>query len=299
MANGKPAGTSGPSQLPEKNIQGLVLPILSQPEQPAEIQELYRIIVDKGREAMGWYSRQKEGRKRWGQRLRMLAILLTSLASITPILVQLLPNEQPYQKWGLLASVFAMLGATCVGLDNYFGASSGWMRYVSAYQDINSRLEALQFGWARLALAEAGTPKEQRLSSLMDLLQGFIISVNEIIKQETQDWMAEFKGHLAVLEQRAEAQRTALAAGPSAAYGAVKVLVEGSEKLRDGRWKVVLGTGKHLDGSGGSSVVATGLGPGLLSLRLEAVMKDGRLLATEDVTTIKASEVAVHVFLVP
>ena len=76
-----------------------------------------------------------------------MAILLTALASITPILVQLLPNEQKLQQLNLLASLFAVMGATCVGLDNYLGASSGWMRYVSAYQEINSRLEALQLGW--------------------------------------------------------------------------------------------------------------------------------------------------------
>jgi len=298
MANGKIASSSGPSQQPEKNLQGLVLPVLAQPEQPDELQELYRIVVDKGREAMGWYSRNMTNRKKWGQRLRMMAILLTSLASITPILVQLLPNEQPYQKWGLLASVFAVLGATCVGLDNYFGASSGWMRYVSAYQEINSRLEALQFGWARLALTAPTMPREQRLTALMDLLQGFIISVNEAIKQETQDWMAEFKGHLAVLEQRMDAHRTALAAAPSAAYGAIKVQVEGSDKLRDGKWRVVLGTGKEIEGTGTSAGVATTLGPGLLSLRLETLLKDGRPLVTEDVTTIKAGEVTLHVFLV-
>jgi hypothetical protein len=298
MANGKIAGSAGPSQVPEKNLQGLLLPVLPQPEQPEEIQELYRIVVDKGREAMGWYSRNMAIRKKWGQRLRMLAIFLTSLASITPILVQLLPNEQAYQKWGLLASVFAVLGATCVGLDNYFGASSGWMRYVSAYQEINSKLEALQFGWARLALASPTAPKEQRLTSVMDLLQVFIFDINATVKQETQDWMAEFRGHLAVLEQRMDAQRTALAAAPSAAYGAIKVQVEGSDNFRDGKWRVVLGTGKEIDGTGSSTGVATTLGPGLLSLRLEALLKDGRPLVTEDVTTIKAGEVTLHVFQV-
>jgi hypothetical protein len=298
MANGKIAGSSGPSQQPEKNLQGMVLPVLLQPEQPEELLELYRTVVDKGREAMGWYSRNKEIRKKSGQRLRMAAILLTALASITPILVQLLPNEQAYQKWGLLASVFAVLGATSVGLDNYFGASSGWMRYVSAYQDINARLEALQFGWARLALAAPSLPKEQRLSALLDLLHGFITSVNEIIKQETQDWMAEFKGHLAVLEQRAEAQRIAMASLPSAAYGAIKIQVEGSDKLRDGKWRVILGTGKAIEGFGNSGAVATSLGPGLLGLRLEALLKDGSPLVSEDVTTIKAGEVTIHVFLV-
>ncbi|HVG61754.1 MAG TPA: SLATT domain-containing protein [Hyalangium sp.] len=300
MSNGTPAPPPAKSlQLLQKNIQGMAFPVLSQPEQPEELLELYQSVLSKGRDAMTWYARQKEGKKLWGQRLRMAAILLTALAGITPMIVQLLPNEQGYQRWSLLASIFAVLGATCVGLDNYFGASSGWMRYVSAYLELNSRLETLQFGWARLALAAAGTPKEQRLASLLDLLQGFIISVNEVVRQETQDWMAEFKGHLAVLEQRVEAQRSALATAPSMVYGAIKVMAEGSEKLKDGKWKVVLGTGRELSGSGGQAVVATSLGPGLLGLRFEAVLKDGRQFVTEDVTTIKSGEVTTHVFLVP
>src|SRR5262249_8534145 len=150
-------------QPPNKNLQGIAFPVLDQPEQPAELKELYESVVSKGRDAMTWYARQKEGKKVWGQRLRMAAILLTALAGITPMIVQLLPGDQKYQQWSLLASIFAVLGATCVGLDNYFGASSGWMRYVSAYLEINSRLEALQFGWARLALSAHGAPKEQRL----------------------------------------------------------------------------------------------------------------------------------------
>jgi hypothetical protein len=173
------------------------------------------------------------------------------------------------------------------------------MRFVTAYQEINSRLEALQLGWTRLALAAPTASQEQRLTALMDLIQGFITSVGDIIKQETQDWMAEFKGHLAVLEQRAEAQRTALSTAPSAIYGAIKLLVEGSERLREGKWKVVLGTGREIGGTGSNAAVATSLSPGLLGLRLEATLKDGSPFVTEDVATIKTGEVTTHVFLVP
>jgi hypothetical protein len=300
MSNGTPASTPGKEpKPPQKDIQGMAFPVLEQPEQPPELKELYLAVVSKGRDAMSWYSRQMVGKRRWGQWLRMMAILLTALASITPIIVHFMPGEPRYQQWSLLASLFAVLGATCVGLDNYFGASAGWMRYVSAYQELNSRLEALQFGWVRLALASSGSSKEQRLSALMDLLQGFIIGVNEVVRQETQDWMAEFKGHMAVLEQRMEAQRTALAISPSMVYGAIKVLTEGSEKLKDGRWKVMLGTGRELSGTWGQAVVATSLTPGLLAVRIEAVLKDGRPFVTEDVTTIKSGEVTTHVFLVP
>lgn len=282
-----------------KNIPGTVLPEFPQPEQPVELLELYKVVLAKGREAMDWYARQKEAKKQWGRWLRLMALLLGAVASITPILVQFLPAEESAQRWSLLASVFAVLGATCVGLDNYLGASSGWMRYVSCYLELSARLEALQFGWARLALEPPTVPPEQRRSALLDLLVGFITDVNGLLRQETQEWMAEFKGTLTLLEQRLEAQRTALAAVPSIAYGALKVQVENADRLKDGRWKVVLGTGWELEGTGGSAGVATGLPPGLLSLRLEAVTKDGKLYATEDVVAIQATEVTSYTFKVP
>ncbi|WP_224246798.1 SLATT domain-containing protein [Hyalangium gracile] len=270
-----------------------------QPEQSEELLELYGKIVEKGREVMAWYSRQKDSMKLWGRRFRIAAILLGSAASITPIIVQLLPNEVGFQRWSVLASVFAVLGATSVGLDNYSGSSSGWMRYVSAYLELSARLEALQFGWARLALSSPGLSKEQRLAALLDLLQGFLTSVNEVVKQETQEWMAEFKGNLALLEQRMEAQRTALANTPSGAYGALKVQVEGAERLKDGQWKVTLETQREIVGSGSSAAVATGLGAGLLGLRLEATLVDGRPLLTEEVVAIRAGEITLHTFKVP
>ena len=290
MSNGTPP------QPPQKNIQVMDLSTQAQPDQPQELQELYLRIVEKGHEAMRWYARQKEGNKQWGRRFRVVALLLGALASITPIIVQLFPPEQGYQKWSVLASIFAALGATCVGLDRYSGASSGWMRYVSSYQEISSRLEFLQFGWARLALSSPGLSKEQRLTALLDLLQGFILSVNEVIKQETQEWMAEFKGNLALLEQRTDAQRTALASMASAVYGAIKVQVEGAEKLRDSKWKVVLETGREIEGVGSSAAVATGLPPGLLSLQLEAVLQDGMPFATGEVVAVKASEITLYTF---
>ncbi len=290
MSNGTPP------QPPQKNIQVMDLSTQAQPDQPQELQELYLRIVEKGHEAMRWYARQKEGNKQWGRRFRVVALLLGALASITPIIVQLFPPEQGYQKWSVLASIFAALGATCVGLDRYSGASSGWMRYVSSYQEISSRLESLQFGWARLALSSPGLSKEQRLTALLDLLQGFILSVNEVIKQETQEWMAEFKGNLALLEQRTDAQRTALASMASAVYGAIKVQVEGAEKLRDSKWKVVLETGREIEGVGSSAAVATGLPPGLLSLQLEAVLQDGMPFATGEVVAVKASEITLYTF---
>lgn len=300
MSNGKPALSSGQGpQPPEKNIQGMVLSGFAQPDQPEELQKLYGDVLKKGREAMEWYARQKDGKKMWGRFYRVVAILLGSAASITPIIVQLLPPEQHYQRWSVLASVFAVLSATCVGLDRFSGASSGWMRYVSSYLDLNARLEALQFGWARLALSPPTIPKDQRLSALLDLLQGFISSANEVIKQETQEWMAEFKGNLALLEQRTEAQRATLAAVPSASYGAIKIQVEDADKLEGGKWKVHLETGRDLEGTGSSSVVATGLGPGLLSLRLEATLKGGKPFVTGDVVAIKASEVTLHTFKLP
>src|SRR5690349_14825084 len=100
MSNGTPASTPGQGpQPPQKNLQGMAFPVLDQPEQPPELKDLYQSVVGKGRDAMNWYSRQMVGKRKWGQRLRMAAILLTALAGLTPMVVQILPPEQTYQRW--------------------------------------------------------------------------------------------------------------------------------------------------------------------------------------------------------
>lgn len=286
------------SVTPLRDIQAASFSVPTQPDQPKELQSLYEAAVAKCKEAMSWYASHRKSRKRWGRGLRIFALVFGSLAGLTPILVQLLAPDRNH-RYNLLASIFAVLGATCVGLDNYLGSSSGWMRYVAAYFELSARLEAMQLHWARQALAPQFTAQKEQLGVLLDLLHAFIGDVNDVIRKETQEWMAEFKGNLMLLEQRLEAQRAGLATTTSAnRQGALKVQVENATALKEGAWKVLVGTHRSLTGIGSHARVAMALQPGPYRIRLEAE-KDGSPYAPEDVVTIEPDATTTYTFKVP
>lgn len=248
---------------------------------------------------MAWYATHWKSRKRWGRNLRIGAIVCGTLAGLVPMLVQLLATGAEHQRFNLLASVFAVLGATCIGLDNYLGSSSGWIRYVIAYFELSARLESMQLQWARQALTPQFSVQKEQLGALFDSLQLFIADVNTIINKETHEWMTEFKGNLMSLEQRLETQRTNTAAmTASIKHGAIRVQVENAAALRDGLWRVFIGSSRSIDGSGSHARVAMGVPPGQYRIRLEAE-KDGNAYSPEDVLTVEADTIATYTFKVP
>jgi hypothetical protein len=69
----------------------------------------------------------------WSRWLRFLAIALSTAAGILPIAISLLKGKDPaldHLESGLLASLLLGAAAGLVGLDHFFGYSSGWVRYV-------------------------------------------------------------------------------------------------------------------------------------------------------------------------
>jgi hypothetical protein len=281
-----------------RDIQAASFPASKQPEQPAELLPIYEAAVAKCKEAMGWYASHRKARKRWGRGLRIGAIAFGTLAGLTPIIVQLMSPDAEHQRFNLLASIFVVLSATCVALDNYLGSSAGWIRYVSAYFELSSRLESMQLHWARQALAPQFSTQKEQLGALLDLLQSFIVEVNEVIRKETQEWMAEFKGNLMLLEQRVEAQRASIAmAVTTAKHGAIKIQVENAAALKNGAWKVLVGKSRSLEGSGNHARVAIGLPPGQYCIRLEAE-KDGSIYSPEDVITVEPDSTTTYTFKV-
>jgi hypothetical protein len=280
----------------DKDIQAAELPAPRQPGQPEELQLLYEAAVKKCTEAMAWYASHRKARKRWGQGFRIGAILFGAMTGLTPIIVQLLGSELINPRLSLLASIFAVLGATCVGLDNYLGSSSGWMRYIASYFELSARLETLRFHWSRQALAPQFPEQKEQLRALLELLQVFLADVNAVIQKETQEWMAEFKGNLLLLEQRVEAQRSIIASTVTVArHGALKVQVENAVALNNGAWRVLVGTSRILEGSGSQARVATELPPGQYRIRLEA-QKGGAPYVSEDVVSIGPEATATYTF---
>lgn len=254
------------------------------------LERLCQQVVRKADDVARWYRESKRGKRWWAVRLRVFAIVLGGLATVTPTAVMLvspLLDNAWARSLPLLASIFAAMAATLVLLDKFFGFSTAWIRYEAAYQEIEARTEAFQLGWARLRTRLSGQPlTEAQLGEALDAVTGFHASILDAVKQETQAWVAEFKSSLADLEKAAETRRAEV----TPRRGALQVHVHGAEALDGGQWQLQLGDRSPVPHAGTSSVALTGVEPGLTRVRVLGV-RGGAAVKDERVVMVQAGEV--------
>src|SRR2546421_6045982 len=125
---------------PAKDVSHIPLQSFA-PKSAEGVETAYKQALRRASEAVVWYQRAKDRKKRPAIALRFLAIVVGGLGTITPIVVSMLSDP-----WGrrLLpsASMFAAIAVGCVALDKLFGFSSGWMRYISAMLELQEKIES-------------------------------------------------------------------------------------------------------------------------------------------------------------
>jgi len=164
-------------------------------------------------EAITWYYRSKRPKQLGSQSMRFCAIVLASIGGLIPVVVTL-PHVNPawmLEKWGYVA---LGLAAACLGLDKFFGFSTGWVRYISAAQDIQKQLYSFQIDWARAKSKLCGnTPSNSEIDGFLVLARDFSNSVMSEVEQETQQWIVEFQSSLAELQKTTSTQLDAARPG--------------------------------------------------------------------------------------
>lgn len=164
---------------------------------------LYRIVQDKARGAIQWYWTKRNGRKRWAQILRGLAVAFAALGLMIPAAALVWPDRVPSPLGYLM---FVLVGA-CLLVNTVIGVSSGWIRYVISAMALQRQLDEFQLDWAGTMARIGGAPRgDDDIEQLLGKLRGFTGRVNEIVEQETRTWGAEFERDLARLEQLASAR---------------------------------------------------------------------------------------------
>src|SRR5215218_7785801 len=106
--------------------------------------QLYRYAEARAIDAIDWYLADKRSKRIWSRGLRLLVILLVTAGGLQPLLDAAAPGPSR-TAWGY---VLLALAAACIGLDRFFGISSGWMRSMTTAQALERRLEQLQYDWA-------------------------------------------------------------------------------------------------------------------------------------------------------
>ncbi len=240
--------------------------------EPGKIAEALTRLRDcvkgKGVNSVAWYYGKKKKLKGLGHSCRLGAILLTAAAGLLPManeiyeeralkkrivetvaktdgtvpapppsnaeLVALVTANRLNPAWSAL---FLGLAAMLVGIDRFYGATSGYVRFMLTAQQIQQAVDEFEIdfetqkaGWTK------PDPAGEQISAALAVSRKLLVRVNELVYEETKMWAAEFAAALKDLDKQVEVARE------SSKEGAIQVVVTNGEQCANG-WRLTLGNG--------------------------------------------------------
>jgi hypothetical protein len=280
-----------------QNLQGAQIPAI---EAPDDLSAAYDALVAKAEGALRWYDDSQRRKKIGARRTRGAAIVLGAFTAIVPSLITILPERLPLwgeqvsvMKLNPIATIAGVVAATLILLDKFYGFSSSWMRYATTFQEIQSNLDEFRVNWRKevLKLNANQPPTDDQKVAVYDFLLAFSKSLNESIRNETLQWIGEFRGALADIDKKVEEQRAAAAALPvPPSKGSIQVKVAEVETFEQRRWTLQLDNRKPDEKVGQSSAALTALDPGTYKLSVAAERKGGVKIGGEYVVSVEAGK---------
>ncbi len=173
------------------------------------IHTVYQRAEKHALDAIEWYLLSKRQKKFWAQGLRLGTIGLTALAGLLPIISEIFQSTLS-PAW---ASVALGSAGVVLAIDKFCGYSSAWMRFIAAEHQIRQSLHEFQMDYE---LEQAGwdnaQPSVEQTQKILSRCKAFLFQVDAIIRQETDQWLAEFQDALKQIDSGAKA-KTAVADG--------------------------------------------------------------------------------------
>jgi SMODS and SLOG-associating 2TM effector domain 2 len=279
-----PATKQPDIECPDIRVQDLAW---GTPEEARDsIKKLYEYAEAVADTSIYWYGCHKR-KIAWKSRLlRLFAIIFTALGGLTPIIsslgwsIQRGPGVVERLDFGQLGYLFLGLAAACVGLDRFFGFSSGWMRYITTKMTLERALSDFRFEWAMMAAMQGKSlPASEQIQQMIQRVKEFSSAINTHVDQETQSWVSEFKTNIAEIEKTAKAQ--AEAARP----GAIEVIVQNGMETDSG-FTVTLDGMRHGAAVRGTKYHIGYLSPGPHMVVVEGTIEGEPLDASEYVNVL-------------
>lgn len=163
------------------------------------LEAVYHWVEGEAIRAANWYLQEKKAKSRWSRALRILAILFATAGAALPFIAA--NNDVVDFEWGY---VLLALAAGAVAMDRYFGFSTAWMRYITAEQAIQRRLQELQFYWASTLITRGSrVPSAHEVAAELEKLGAVAAAVGEEIRSETMVWADEFQSNIGELRKLA------------------------------------------------------------------------------------------------
>jgi hypothetical protein len=178
------------------------------PARPMEsLAEIHNYAIDQAIKSIDWYLKHKGAKAFFSQTVRFFAWVLTAVSGILPIIANLYADEKNTLRSPLVPSLLLGIAAALLGLDKAFGYSTGWARYVLAATNIRKALEQFRLDWAEL-MAQSGISAQPanpvtatQVAPLIECAKQFGIEAENLVLQETKDWITEFQTNTAQMEK--------------------------------------------------------------------------------------------------
>jgi hypothetical protein len=164
-------------------------------------------VVQQAEEAANWYTRHRQWKRFWGRTIRLAALALTTAAGIIPMLSQMFATDGKPVIPPAWASILLAIAAGLVGLDYFFGFTTAWMRYMETQLKIAAALREFQFDWETLRAEWGGAqPTAAQVLPAITRLKQTALQVQQLVQDETNTWIAEFRTNLRMIDEAARAK---------------------------------------------------------------------------------------------
>ena len=197
----------GESGQAEADIQKGHLPSLSwqDGDVAASLETVYDHVVGNATSYINWYISAKRPKKTWARRLRVMAIVLITIAGILPVLSQISEQSWDFTIAPAWATIVLGVAVSLVALDRFFGFSSAWARFIATELAIQAAFDQFQIRWqqALVAVPSDGLGSDD-VSALLELARQFVATVDGLVEAETSVWIKEFHESLRQIEQQVQ-----------------------------------------------------------------------------------------------
>jgi SMODS and SLOG-associating 2TM effector domain 2 len=270
----------------------------------ASLKKIGDAVEAEAETAYEWYWKQKRWKRIPSQWIQFLAVTLTAVAGLAPVVVQVWKNFKGItlvSDTGPVASLCVGIAAALLGIDKAFGYSTGWVRYVMAATSITRLLQEFRMDWVALKAAASVPVSAEQQTAMLQRAKMFIGALQDIVTQETKDWMTEFQSNMAQMEKDIKSQLDTLKAQvakdakgrmDASKAGAIELTIPNAAKADSFRCDVFLeGVSGTFTDALANSIIWTriNVAPGQYKLRLDA-KKDGSPISTSAILEIKAGE---------
>jgi hypothetical protein len=182
---------------------------------------LHRYIEEQAQKQIKWYWDKTRAKANVSVALRFLAIVLFAMGGLVPLVKATLPESAlhwfPFD-FGQCGYLLIGIAAACMGLDRFFGYSTGWIRYVTTAMAIDKSLEEFRLEWTRtMARMRGAPPTPEQVDALIQTCATFSLAIKSQVEQETKAWVVEFQTNLSQLEKDLQAKADEVKAKTKAA----------------------------------------------------------------------------------